>query len=469
MNDEVTETVTTTHITQTAIRGPDDTEALRRIRPSVWIFLLVGFLAFFLPLAIVVGRQLLKVTLEKNPPKVTIIDQPRGIGVTPVRLIGKIEDSGAGLAQVSAELFQGNQRIALLSEVKNKDKSFDFDIPLDSAELPIKSGQASVVITAVDASKFSNQQRLTIPLLVDRKKPEIKLLLPALNRRVGEAELCFVRIQDENILGGSIKSEGSTQEIFPARFLDSAFEDRSLFISWIPRRVAEDSRIIAEDQVGNLANINCGAELMSPLWRQADYNLGKPAPGSPEEQDEIFNNLYQEHEKIIQSQINGISKKERLWSDFFQPPVDSPVEYGFDTIFGEGKKTPLNGILYKKGELSVKVKAPAIGVITWVGETPWIGKALIIDHGLGLWSVLGGFSSIDVRLGTKVSKGDTLGMSGPLPFVDKNSVFFQMRANLSPINPQYFVDNSWYLINVSRRIGAAKRALNIPITNPSER
>lgn len=465
MSDDIAETTTT----QTSIRGPDDTEALRRIRPSVWIFLLVGFLAFFLPLAIVVGRQLLKVTLEKTPPIITISDQPRGIGVTPVRLRGQVEDKGAGLAQVSAELFQGNQRISLLSEVQDKTKMFEYNILLDSAELPIKSGQATVVISAIDASKFSNQQRINVPLLVDRKKPEAKLLLPALNRRVGEAELCFVKIQDENILGGTIKSEGVTQDIFPARFLDPAFEDRSLFLTWIPRNIPEDSKVIAEDAVGNISQVNCGAELLSPLWRQADFSMGKSAPGSAEEQEEIFRNFYDEHEKIIRDQLNGSSKKERLWSDFFEAPVDVPIEYGYDTVFGESKKIPLRGILYKKSELSQKVKAPAIGIVTWIGESPWIGKSIIIDHGLGLWSILGGFSSIDVRLGAKVSKGDSLGMSGPLPFVDNNSVFFQMRAHLSPINPQYFIDNSWYLINVSRRIGAAKRALNIPITNPSER
>lgn len=466
MNDETTETTT---ISQTSVRGPDDTEALRRIRPSVWIFLLVGFLAFFLPLAIVVGRQLLKVTLEKSPPLITVSDQPRGIGVTPVRIRGTVEDKGAGLSHVGAELFQGNQRISLLSQKLDKTKTFDFDILLDSAELPIKSGQASVVIYANDASKFSNEQRVSVPLLVDRKKPEAKLLLPAINRRVGEAELCFVKIQDENILGGTIKSEGITQEIFPARFLDSAFEDRSLFITWLSRNTPEDSRVIAEDEVGNISQVNCGAELLSPLWRQADFAIGKSSPGSPEEQEEIFRNFFDEHENMVRAQINGISKKERLWSDFFQAPVDVPVEYGFDTVFGESKKIPLQGIVYKKSELSMKIQAPAVGVVTWIGETPWIGKAIIIDHGLGLWSILGGFSSIDVRMGAKVYKGDTVGMSGPLPFMDNNSVFFQMRANLSPINPQHFLDNSWYLINVSRRIGAAKRALNIPITNPSER
>ena len=463
-SDEINETTVTT-----SVRGPDDTEAVRRIRPSVGIFLLVGFIAFFLPLAVVIGKQLLKVTLERTPPRIIVNDQPRGIGVTPVRLSVHIDDNGSGLSQAAAELFQGNQRISLFSQAYDKEKSADLDIPLDSAELPIRAGPASIVISARDASKFKNEQRITIPLLVDRKRPEIKLLLPALNRRVGEAELCFVRIQDENFLKATTRDDFAVHEIYPARFLDPSFEDRTLFVTWIPRSNAQGGRVTAEDEVGNIGQVDCGAELLSPVWRQADLPPSKTIEGSNDEKESAYAKLYAEHEKIIRAQIEIGSKQERIWSDFFEAPLNTSTEYGYDTWFGESKRTPLQGILYKPSDFTVNVQSPGAGLVTWIGETPWIGKTILIDHGLGLWSVIGGFSTINVKLGDKVRKSQNLGLSGSLPISEKNSVFFQMRIHNSPINPQYLLDNSWYLVNVSRRIGAAKRALGIEITNPSER
>ena len=87
------------------------------------------------------------------------------------------------------------------------------------------------------------------------------------------------------------------------------------------------------------------------------------------------------------------------------------------------------------------VRAAESGTVTTVrdlGDRSY-GKYLIIDHGNGISTLYAHNTSINVSLGQKVSKGDTISLVGSTGNSTGNHVHFEIRINGKPINPTSYV------------------------------
>jgi murein DD-endopeptidase MepM/ murein hydrolase activator NlpD len=58
------------------------------------------------------------------------------------------------------------------------------------------------------------------------------------------------------------------------------------------------------------------------------------------------------------------------------------------------------------------VKAANSGTVVLARKLYYEGNCVVIDHGLGLYTISMHFSRIDVHEGQKVNQGDQLGLSG---------------------------------------------------------
>lgn len=85
--------------------------------------------------------------------------------------------------------------------------------------------------------------------------------------------------------------------------------------------------------------------------------------------------------------------------------------------------------------------APADGVITFSGPKPGFGNFVQIDHGYGVETIFGHASSLSVKKGQKVARGDKIATVGNTGYSTGPHVHYEVRVNGTPVDPLYYVLN----------------------------
>jgi murein DD-endopeptidase MepM/ murein hydrolase activator NlpD len=112
-------------------------------------------------------------------------------------------------------------------------------------------------------------------------------------------------------------------------------------------------------------------------------------------------------------EVSDRSAGDRLWSTPFLRPVPDPANSRFGTrnVFNGERRRPHGGtdFLSAAGTL---VHAPNAGRVVAARDMFFTGYTVIIDHGLGVVSLLAHLSSMDVHEGDTVSAGQIVGRVG---------------------------------------------------------
>jgi hypothetical protein len=128
---------------------------------------------------------------------------------------------------------------------------------------------------------------------------------------------------------------------------------------------------------------------------------------SPEEQKEIA------ADKEIKDKLFASTAPEPLWRGDFRAPVKAPPTDSFGTrrMFN-GKLASIHKGMDFRAPKGTVVRASNRGVVVLARPLYFEGNCVIIDHGLGLYTLSMHFSRIDVHEGQHVKTGDVLGLSG---------------------------------------------------------
>ena len=130
------------------------------------------------------------------------------------------------------------------------------------------------------------------------------------------------------------------------------------------------------------------------------------------------------------------SADEPLWRGPFVRPVPDPANSAFGTrsILNGEPRSPHNGtdFLSPAGR---PVEAPNAGRVVIADSRYFSGNTVVIDHGLGLFSLLAHLSEIAVRKGDVVHPGDVVGKVGATGRVTGPHLHWTVRANGARVDP----------------------------------
>lgn len=123
--------------------------------------------------------------------------------------------------------------------------------------------------------------------------------------------------------------------------------------------------------------------------------------------------------KIIEAQVQlkkeifAVSAPQPLWAGDFRAPVSAEPTDSFGTrrTFN-GKLASIHQGMDFRAPMGTPVHASNSGVVVLARKLYYEGNCVVIDHGLGLFTVSMHFSRIDVHEGQHVARGDLLGLSG---------------------------------------------------------
>jgi murein DD-endopeptidase MepM/ murein hydrolase activator NlpD len=95
-----------------------------------------------------------------------------------------------------------------------------------------------------------------------------------------------------------------------------------------------------------------------------------------------------------------------------------------------------NGADYSAAEGS-KVYSIGSGIVTLIGEVPYFGKVIIIDHGSGYKSVYAVLSDVLVKPGDKVKQNQIIAKSGSN--LEGQGLHFELWKDKIPLNPREWI------------------------------
>jgi murein DD-endopeptidase MepM/ murein hydrolase activator NlpD len=132
----------------------------------------------------------------------------------------------------------------------------------------------------------------------------------------------------------------------------------------------------------------------------------------------------------------AILTRERLWHGPFAAPVPGAATSSF------GRLTVTNGQPGGRHQgtdfratTGTTVRAPNAGRIVMARNLYFAGNTVIIDHGLGVFSLLAHLSRIDVEPGASVARGDVLGESGATGRVTGPHLHWAVRLGEMSVDP----------------------------------
>jgi len=120
-----------------------------------------------------------------------------------------------------------------------------------------------------------------------------------------------------------------------------------------------------------------------------------------------------EAERQLKEKVFAASSPEPLWAGSFRAPVtaQSAANFGARRIFN-GKLASVHKGLDFRAATGTPVRAGNSGVVVLARPLYYEGNCVIIDHGLGLFTLSMHLSRIDVEEGQRVATGDRIGLSG---------------------------------------------------------
>jgi murein DD-endopeptidase MepM/ murein hydrolase activator NlpD len=165
--------------------------------------------------------------------------------------------------------------------------------------------------------------------------------------------------------------------------------------------------------------------------------------------------------------IAALAKKtapEMMWKEPFQQLGSSQVESRFAdhrTYIYQGKEVDQQVHLGfdLAATANVPIAAAQRGVVLHAGYLGIYGNCVIVDHGLGVQSLYAHLSSMDVKAGDRVEKGQTLGRSGTTGLAGGDHLHFTMLVNGQAVNPVEWWDTKWMQDRVMRKIREAGGAV----------
>jgi murein DD-endopeptidase MepM/ murein hydrolase activator NlpD len=110
-------------------------------------------------------------------------------------------------------------------------------------------------------------------------------------------------------------------------------------------------------------------------------------------------------------------------------------------------------------DLAVTANVPVVAANSgMVINASWLGifgNCVIIDHGMGVQSLYGHLSALDVKVGDTVAKGQVIGRSGMTGLAGGDHLHFTMLVGGHPVNPVEWWDTHWIQDRVDRKLHEA--------------
>src|SRR5688572_19324092 len=437
-------------------------------------FRIVLFLLVLVVLGLAGAAWYLWPRFERTPPQIQVTPESDVLGRAPVEIT--VSDGGAGLKSVTATLSSGGAEHALASEQYGEPVAEKkITVALSSKLAGVKEGPAILRVTARDRSWWSwmngNETVVQKNFTIDITPPTLELV--ADDRYVnfgGVGVIVYKPSADTATSGvkignyffpgyrGQIKSQPEHFVVLFAHPYDAPADTRA--------------RLVATDKAGNTRETGLVYELKNVKYRKSTIPISdsfiqnKVAPllndvgarkGSAKE---IFLAVNKKLRKENEDKITAITKKSApnmLWKGAFMQLSNSKVEANFaDARTYTYNNETIDNAYHLGYDLSVTknypVEAANSGTVAFVGDLGIYGNTVILDHGLGLFTLYSHLNSTDVKAGDPVKQLQVLGKTGETGLAAGDHLHYGVYLHGVAILPVEWWDPKWIADNIQPKL-----------------
>lgn len=430
------------------------------------------------------GATLWWLKFDKHPPGVTPVVLGDSIGNhAPIEL--DINADAPGLREVAVRLHAGGTAYELFkesypetswrgSELTTKRVHLEPDL----LALQVPEGQATfeVLVDTYGWSFGSKRPALSRTVTIDRTPPQVELLTTQHNSRLGGLELAVFRQSPDTVTSGVDVGPYA----FPAT--TGYFADPALALAFfaIPQDLSADARplVVAKDAAGNRREVALPV-LVKPrkfperILALDDAFLSRKVPeierdnGLSPSPDRVQGYLFINGELRRRSEakikeLTAKSRPEPLWDGVFKRQTNAaPL-----SAFADRRVYTYNGqTIDRQTHLgfdlaSLKnspVDAAQNGVVVFAENLGIYGNTVILDHGLGVFTLYAHMSTIAVKPGETVRKGQSLGQTGESGLAGGDHLHYSTLLYGVHVDPIEWWDEQWIAKHVNPKLALAPR------------
>ena len=421
---------------------------------------------------------------ERDVPNITVHSNGYWNLKQPMKI--SIEDM-SGVKSYKVVLKTSSEEIPLQHE--------QFIIPESSIELEIKpprsafamkESEMSLVVEAVDASKWNflngNNTAKKFKLKIDKKRPRLNIVSNSYKISKGGSALVIFKADDENLEEMYIQSNNDK------RFEVQPFYKDGYYISLLAWPVVDKSfkaTVVAKDYAGNVAKSYIPLYLKQKNYKVSRIKLtdkflkGKIADLAEEfvETQGVEDSI--EQFKIINEDVRA--KNEELIHDITSKISDDKIDnfrinkmYPLKNAkvvarFGDHRKysykgDPISESYHLGLDLASNAMANIIpqngGNIVYSDYNGIYGHMPVIDHGLGLYTLYGHCSNTKVNTGDTFDAKDVVANTGLSGYAMGDHLHFGVLVQGIEVRPQEWMDKDWIKLNITDVIKNAKKIID---------
>lgn len=435
--------------------------------------------------------------IDFTDPTLEITSQLVGLGSDLNAIEFEVKDDGAGPSHITIIAQQKEKNIELFKQdIQGVLSKVKLKASLDINSHGFSEGPLSLVFKVKDDAFFSNEIEIFKEILVDFAKPQIQIVTQQHRAKEAGSEFVIYRVKDSNLKeSGAIVGTRRFPAIKAVNLDPELHSESDLYgallaipFDFLATTQEKKIAIYAEDQVGNKSIITLDfpidrfqqAEASPKLSEQFvndklddmlsgyERRSGKKVLVDRTSKDGLakaFRLINEDYravlEKILQDKMTKDPPTALQWSGIFIKPMPSATS----STLGEKRSYSLDGIdagrsLHAGLDLASvendSVRAANDGSVVLAEEFGIYGNAILIDHGVGVFTLYGHLSSISKKVGDKVLKSEEIGRSGRTGLAGGDHLHFEVRIRGVPVSPIEWWDSKWMQDDFYGKIAIAK-------------
>ena len=428
-------------------------------------------------------------------PEVRLEASKPGIGRTGSPVTVHLSEPSRGLAEVEVEVLQKGREPAVVAKKTYTPRRpfWAFWGPRTTSDtLQMKIGKDTVpglvegqaTIRAV-ARRPGTPLREGAPVVAEielpvRLRPPLISVVSTQNYvRQGGSGVVVYRVGASALAEGGRDGVRSGDDFFPGYPLPGGEAGERFAFFAAPWNLDDPSkiRLVAEDPIGNRAEAAFVDEWFPHPPRRDTIHLSDDfmhkavseiLSQTPELQDkgDLLQNYLQINGELRREEahelreLGAASKPEFLWNGAFVALPGAAVMSHFAdqrTYLYQGRAVDHQTHLgYDLASVrQAEVPAANRGIVVLAHYFGIYGNAVVIDHGYGLMSLYGHLSSIAVKEGQEVERGQILGHTGATGLAGGDHLHFTLMIRGEPVTPVEWWDGKWIRDRIASKLGKA--------------
>ncbi|MDR1554552.1 MAG: M23 family metallopeptidase [Campylobacteraceae bacterium] len=420
---------------------------------------------------------------ERNSPEIVLEEQIYWNLKAPVEV--KVKDDN-GIKRVLVQISDGENNITIINnKYSGSDKELDFNISFPKTGFFSKKNQYFLTFEIVDKSLWNffmgNRAQKAYSIVVDTKQPNVYTVTNSYKVTKGGSGIVIFRADDENLKDVYVETN------YGKKFKAAPFNKKGYyiaFVAWPVNQKSFSAEIVATDLAGNIAKSRIKYFLQDKNYRVSkialsDNFLNNSVYSLAEDFDyentknlsalERFTFINESIRNQSLSTIQEVTSKVNYDKPFkikpFFPLKNGAVVAGFgDFRMYEYNKQKISQSYHLGLDMASTAEAEIVlsnsGTVAFANENGIYGNMILVDHGLGVYSLYAHCSELSVSDGDEIVNGQVIGRTGKTGFVFGDHLHFGIVVQGIEVRPEEWMDEKWLKENIFDLVDNANKIIN---------